>query len=88
MKKILADVRASSNVIPYTMFKNIGLSESQPTRITLQLADRSISHHRGIIEDVYIKVDKFIFPIDFVILDVDDDVKLPLIIYREVLSCT
>ncbi|XP_039119155.1 uncharacterized protein LOC120255386 [Dioscorea cayenensis subsp. rotundata] len=48
----------------------------------LQLADRSIRKPRGIIEDVLVKVDKFIFPMDFIILDVDDKVEVPLILGR------
>ena len=55
--------------MPYSIFRNLGLRDLQPTRMTLQLADRSIWHPRGIIEDVLVKVDKFIFPIDFFILD-------------------
>ena len=53
------------------MFKQLGLREPKPTRMSIQLADRSVTYPRGIIEDVLVKVDKFIFPIDFVVLDMD-----------------
>ena len=54
--------------------------------MTLQLANQSIRHPRGIIEDILVKVDKFIFPIDFVILDSDDKVEVPLILLRPFLA--
>ncbi|XP_039130876.1 uncharacterized protein LOC120267262 [Dioscorea cayenensis subsp. rotundata] len=66
--------------------KRLGLFDLQPTRMTLQLANDSIRHPRGIIEDVMVKVDKFIFLVDFVILDVDEDVKVSLILGRPFLA--
>lgn len=60
----------------------MGLSDLKPTRMTLQLADRSIIHLRGITKDVLVKVDKLIFPIDFMILDVNEDVDAPLFLGR------
>ncbi|XP_039135556.1 uncharacterized protein LOC120272975 [Dioscorea cayenensis subsp. rotundata] len=62
------------------------LSDLKPTRMTLQLADRSIRHPTRIIEDVLVKVDKFIFLVDFVILDLDEDVEVPLILGRSFLA--
>ena len=50
--------------------------------MSLQLADRSIKHLRGIIEDVLVKVDKLIFPVDFVVLDMEEDNEVPLILAR------
>jgi len=81
-EKALADSGASINVMPYTLFQKLRLGEPRPTRMTLQLADRSVRHPRGIIEDILVKVDKYIFPADFVVLDVDEDVKVPLILGR------
>ncbi|XP_075486381.1 uncharacterized protein LOC142525987 [Primulina tabacum] len=52
----------------------------KPTTISLQLADRSIKYPRGVIEDVLVKVDKFIFPVDFVVLDMEEDREIPLIL--------
>ncbi|XP_039118938.1 uncharacterized protein LOC120255110 [Dioscorea cayenensis subsp. rotundata] len=69
-----------------SMFRKVGLNDLKSTRMTLQLADYSIRHPRGIIEDVLIKVDKFVFPVGFVILDVDEDVEVPLIFGRPFLA--
>ena len=52
----------------------------------LQLADRSIAYPRGVLEDVLVKVDKFIFPVDFVILDVEDDQQVPIILGKPFLA--
>ena len=56
------------------------------TIVTLQLADRSLTHLRGIIEDVLVKVDKFIFPADFIILDMQEDKEVPIILGRPFLA--
>ncbi|XP_027342961.1 uncharacterized protein LOC113855516 [Abrus precatorius] len=78
--KALADLDASINLMSYSVFKKLGLGEPRPTRMSIQLADRSIKYPRGIIEDVLVKVDKFIFPVDFVILDMDEDTDVPLML--------
>ncbi|XP_031253889.1 uncharacterized protein LOC116111867 [Pistacia vera] len=54
--------------------------------VSLQLTDRSIKHPRGIIEDVLVKVDKFIFPMDFIVLDMEEDKEIPLILGRSFLA--
>ena len=58
----------------------MGLGEVKPTTISLQLADRFIKYPRGVIEDVLVKVDKFIFSADFIVLDMDEDEEIPLIL--------
>ncbi|KAK5825089.1 hypothetical protein PVK06_019893 [Gossypium arboreum] len=80
VEKALVDLGASINLMPYKMFKELGLREPKPTRMSIQLANRSVKYPRGIIEDVLVKVDKFIFPVDFFVLDMDEDVELPLIL--------
>lgn len=55
--------------MPYSAYQQLGLGELKPTRFTLQLADRSIKVLRGIVEDVLVQVDKFYFPMDFIVLD-------------------
>ena len=60
----------------------MGLGEARPTTVTLQLADRSLKHPRGMIEDVLVKVDKFIFPEDFIVLDMEEDKEIPIILGR------
>jgi len=80
--KIVQDLGANINLIPLSMLKRIGQVEVRPTRMTLQLADRSIKHPYGIVEDLLVKVDKFLFPIDFVVMDIEEDLEAPLILGR------
>jgi len=80
--KALLDLSASINLIPLSMLKRIGEVEVRPTRMMLQLADRSIKQPYGIVEDLLVKVDKFLFPIDFVVMDIEEDVDVPLILGR------
>ncbi|KAL5546580.1 hypothetical protein UlMin_006267 [Ulmus minor] len=84
--KVLCDLGASINLMPLSIFRKLGLGEVKPTTVTLQLADRSIKHPRGIIEDVLVKVDKFIFPADFIVLDMEEDREVPLILGRPFLA--
>ena len=71
---------------PYPFSKHLGLGEARPTTVTLQLADRSLKHPRGIIEDVLVKVDKFIFPAYFIVLDMEEDKEIPIILGRPFLA--
>ena len=71
MKKALLDLGASVNLLPYSMYKHLGLGELKPTSITLSLADRAIQIPKGTMEDVLIQVDKFYYPVDFVVLDTE-----------------
>ncbi|GJT64384.1 DNA-directed DNA polymerase [Tanacetum coccineum] len=82
----LADLRASISLMPYTMYEKLGLGEPKATRMSLELADRSIQYPRGINENVLIKVDKFVLPIDFVILDMPEDSRVPIILGRPFLA--
>ena len=68
--------------MPYKLFQKLGMGELKPTSITLQLADQLNRHPKGIIEDVLIEVNKWIFSVVFVVLDIDDDVEVPLILRR------
>ncbi|XP_038904270.1 uncharacterized protein LOC120090623 [Benincasa hispida] len=76
----LCDLGASINLMPLSIFKKLNIGNARPTTITLQLADRSITHPEGKIEDALIQVDKFIFPADFIILDYEADTKVPIIL--------
>ncbi|GJX81938.1 DNA-directed DNA polymerase, partial [Tanacetum coccineum] len=82
----LADLGTSISLLPYTMYKKLGLGERKPTRMSLELANRSIQYPRGIAENVLIKIDKFILPIDFVILDMREDSKIPIILGKPFLA--
>ncbi|GJU39659.1 reverse transcriptase domain-containing protein [Tanacetum coccineum] len=81
----LADLGASINLMPLSIWKKLSLPELTPTRMTLELADRSITHPKGLAEDVYVKVGKFHFPTDFVVVDFEADPRVPLILGRSFL---
>ena len=71
VEKALLDLGASVNLLPYSVYKQLGLGELKPTTITLSLVDRSVKIPKGTIEDVLVHVDKFYYPIDFVFLDTE-----------------
>ncbi|XP_048228260.1 uncharacterized protein LOC125369533 [Ricinus communis] len=76
----LVDLGARINLVPYSLFTKLGLGETKPTRMSIQFVDRAVKYPRGIVEDVLVKVDKFIFPVDFVIMDMDGESNVPLIL--------
>ena len=88
--KALLDLGASVNLLPYSVYKQLGLGELKPTNITLSLADRSVKIHKGIVEDVLVKVDKFYYPMDFVVLDMEPVAggtnQVPIILGRPFLA--
>ena len=69
LERALVDLGASVNLFPYSVYVELGLGELEPTNITLQLVDRSVKIPRGIVKDVLVKVDRFYFPMDFIVLD-------------------
>ena len=71
VEKALLDLGASVNLLPYLVYKQLGLGELKPTTITLSLTDRSIKIPKGTVEDFLIQVEKFYYPIDFVVLDTE-----------------
>ena len=71
VEKALLDLGSSVNLLPYSIYKQLGLGELKPTSITLSLEDISIKIPKGIVEDVLIQVDKFYYPVDFVVLDTE-----------------
>nr|KYP36106.1 Transposon Ty3-I Gag-Pol polyprotein [Cajanus cajan] len=68
--------------MPLSMLDRVGQVVVKPTRMTLQLADRSIKYPYGVIENMLVKVDKFIFPTDFVVMDMEEDSAIPIILGR------
>ncbi|RVW18209.1 Retrovirus-related Pol polyprotein from transposon 17.6 [Vitis vinifera] len=90
VEKALLDLGASVNLLPYSVYKQLGLGELKPTSITLSLADRLVKIPRGVIEDVLVQVDNFYYPVDFVVLDTDPIVKeansVPIILGRPFLA--
>ncbi|XP_062075722.1 uncharacterized protein LOC133779836 [Humulus lupulus] len=85
-KHALCDLGASIYLMSLSVFRRLGLGEARPTTVTLQLADRLMKHPWGIIEDVLVKVDEFIFSADFIVLDMEEDVDVPIILGRPFLA--
>nr|GEX17215.1 reverse transcriptase domain-containing protein [Tanacetum cinerariifolium] len=81
----LADLGASINIMPLSIWKKLSLPELTPTTMTLELADRSITRPKGVVEYVFIKVGKFYFPTNFVVVDFKTDPRVPLILGRSLL---
>ncbi|GKA53109.1 RNA-directed DNA polymerase [Tanacetum coccineum] len=84
--KALVDLGESVSVMPFSTYSNLGLGDLAHTRLTIELANRTIKHPRGIAENMLVRIGKFIFPIDFVILDIPEDDDVPLILRRPFLS--
>ena len=86
IKKALCDSGASINLMSLSVAKKLSLGELTPTTITLQMADRTMAKPEGVIEDVLVKVGKFVFPVDFIILDIEEDLQVPLLLGRPFLA--
>ncbi|XP_061374695.1 uncharacterized protein LOC133316911 [Gastrolobium bilobum] len=82
----LKDPGSFRNLMPLSMCRALGIKELKPTTVSLQLADRSIKRPDGVIEDVLVKIDKFIFPADFVIPNMEEDVEILLLLGRPFLT--
>ena len=85
-KKALCDSGASINLMPLLMVKRLSLGELTPTAITLQMVDMTMAQPEGFLEDVLIKVGKFIFPMDFVVMDMEEDTQVLLLLGRPFLA--
>ncbi|XP_021995244.1 uncharacterized protein LOC110892386 [Helianthus annuus] len=86
VRHALADLGASINLMPYSVYSKLNLGDPVPMRMSIHLGDRSVKYARGIVENVLVKVEKFIFPVDFVILDMKEDERVPLILGRPFLA--
>ncbi|GJX04033.1 reverse transcriptase domain-containing protein [Tanacetum coccineum] len=78
----LADIGASINLMPYFLYAKLSLETLKPTKMSVRLADRSFQYPVGIAKNMLIEVGKFTFPADFVILEMEEDSKVPLILGR------
>ena len=85
-KKALCDSGVSINLMPLSVVQRLSLGELTPTAITLQMADRSLAQPEGILEYVLVKVGKFIFPVDFVVMQMEEDTQVPLLLGRPFLA--
>ncbi|GJV22022.1 hypothetical protein Tco_1371042 [Tanacetum coccineum] len=82
----LVDLGASVSVMPLSTYLNLGLGELAHTKLTVELADRTVKYPKGIAKNVLVGIGKFVFPVDFIILDMPEDIKVPLILRRPFLS--
>ena len=72
--------------MPLSLFKQLGVGECRPTTVTLQLANKSHAYPEWKIEDVLVKVDNFIFPVDFIVLNFEADKEVSIILRRHFLT--
>nr|GEW20774.1 DNA-directed DNA polymerase [Tanacetum cinerariifolium] len=79
---IKADLRASINLMPYSLYAKLSLETLKPTKMSVRLVDMSFQYHVGIAENMLVEVGKFTFPANFVILEMEEDIKVPLILGR------
>ena len=82
----LADLGASISIMPYSMFKRLGIWKLKPIKMDIEMADKSMQTPLGVIENVLVKIDKFIFLVDFIILNIIEDNKIPIILGRPMLA--
>ncbi|GKF54787.1 putative reverse transcriptase, RNA-dependent DNA polymerase [Tanacetum coccineum] len=86
MSNALADIGASISVMPYSLFERLGLGSLKPIKMTIKMADRSMQSPKRIIENVLVKISNFVFPVDFVVLDIMEDENVPIILCRPILA--
>ncbi|XP_021774135.1 uncharacterized protein LOC110738074 [Chenopodium quinoa] len=84
--KALCDLGASVSLMPFSVYQKLNVGNLSPTNITLQLADRSTKLPIGKVEDIPLRVGKFTFPVDFYILEMDEDERIPIILGRPFLA--
>ncbi|GKD62800.1 hypothetical protein Tco_1300309, partial [Tanacetum coccineum] len=88
VRNALVVLGANVSIMPLSMFKWLGLGKLKPVSMTVEMADRTKSMPKGIVENFLVKIDKFIFPIDFVILDMVEDFRMTIILGRPLLATT
>ncbi|GJW74055.1 putative reverse transcriptase domain-containing protein [Tanacetum coccineum] len=84
--RALADLGASISLMPYSMFLRLNLGDLKPTRMCIELANKTTQFPKGIAKNVMVKIDKFVFLVDFVILDMEEDHRIPIILGRPFLG--
>ncbi|GJQ99309.1 putative reverse transcriptase domain-containing protein [Tanacetum coccineum] len=82
----LVDLGASISVMPLSTYLNLGIGELAHTKLIVELADKNVKYPKGIAKNILVGIGKFTFPIDFIILDMPEDIKVPLILRRPFLS--
>ncbi|XP_021769722.1 uncharacterized protein LOC110733963 [Chenopodium quinoa] len=84
--RVLCDLGASVNLMHYSLYESLGLQGLKPSPISLQMADRTSRLPKGVVEDVLVKVGELVFPVDFVVMDMKEDHKIPIIFGRPILA--
>ncbi|GJY44310.1 homeodomain-like protein [Tanacetum coccineum] len=82
----LADLGASISIMPFSLFRRLGLRIPKPISMVIEMVDRSMQSPKGIAETVLVIINKFVFPVDFIILDIIEDDKVPIILGRPMLA--
>nr|GEW13775.1 hypothetical protein [Tanacetum cinerariifolium] len=82
----LADLGTSVSVMPLLTYLNLGLGELAHTKLTIELADKTVKYPKGSAENVLVGIGKFVFPEDFIILDMPEDIKVPMNLKKPFLS--
>jgi len=82
----MCDLGASVSLMPLYIYERLGIGELKSTRMTLQLADRSVKYPNGIIEDVLVKVGEIYIPTDFVVMEMEEDNQVPILLGRPFLA--
>ncbi|KAL4315439.1 hypothetical protein AHAS_Ahas15G0185200 [Arachis hypogaea] len=86
VEKALCDLGASINLMSVAMMRKMKIEEAKPTKMALQLVDQSFKFPHGVVEDLLVKVGDFIFPVDFVVLDMQEETKASIILERPFLA--
>ncbi|GJX80472.1 hypothetical protein Tco_0328621 [Tanacetum coccineum] len=86
MRNALADLGASISAMPYSLFKRLGLGSLKPIKMTIEMTDKSMQSPKGIKENVLVKISNFVFPVDFIILDIMEDENVLIILGRPMLA--
>ena len=73
IKNAMCDLGASINVMPLSIYNSLNAGALKDTRVVIQLADRSVVHPKGVLEDVLVQVDQLVFPADFYVIDMEED---------------
>ncbi|XP_016199769.1 uncharacterized protein LOC107640784 [Arachis ipaensis] len=82
LEKALCDLGASINLMPLSLMKKMAIDKVKPIRMSLQMTDRSLKIPNGVVENLLVKLGKFIFPVDFVILDMEEEGHNSIILGR------
>ncbi|XP_075087722.1 uncharacterized protein LOC142169719 [Nicotiana tabacum] len=85
-EKALCDSGFSINLMPFSIFRKLELGEMKDAGVSLQLADQSTKRPKGIIENILVRFDKFVFPVEFIVLEMDENTEVPLILGRPFLA--